>query len=269
MVKSATPQPLMGVTLLAATANIIMQLSHPAVAYGVMESKVPKGSFLKTPYRRLRTTITYLDIATTGTDAERKLMREQLNAQHRQVVSTASSPVKYNAFSRDLQLWVAACLYRGRLDAMTVFYGESGTQWAEEQYAESARLATTLQVPEDMWPEDRAAFERYWKEQVASIHIDDTTREYLAGALTVRSFGGPVAAIAGPVNRFFTVGFLPPEFRSEMKLTWTESDQRRFEIITRVIGSVHRRLPRVARQFPYNMYGWDARRRLRKGIPLF
>jgi uncharacterized protein (DUF2236 family) len=31
---------------------------------------------------------------------------------------------------------------------------------------------------------------------------------------------------------------------------------------------VNRLLPRVIRQFPYNLVMWDFRRRLRKGMPL-
>ena len=40
-------------------------------------------------------------------------------------------------------------------------------------------LCTTLQVPPEKWPADRAAFERYWRESLAKVHIDDAVREYL------------------------------------------------------------------------------------------
>ena len=40
-------------------------------------------------------------------------------------------------------------------------------------------LGTTLQVPPEMWPPDRAAFDRYWQQQLDKVHIDDTVRDYL------------------------------------------------------------------------------------------
>ena len=40
-------------------------------------------------------------------------------------------------------------------------------------------LATTLQVPAEMWPTDRAAFDRYWQESLSKVHIDDAVRDYL------------------------------------------------------------------------------------------
>jgi uncharacterized protein (DUF2236 family) len=40
-------------------------------------------------------------------------------------------------------------------------------------------LATTLQVPPERWPADRAAFDRYWQESLAKVRIDDSVRDYL------------------------------------------------------------------------------------------
>ncbi len=30
-----------------------------------------------------------------------------------------------------------------------------------------------------MWPPDRAAFDRYWQQQLDKVHIDDAVRDYL------------------------------------------------------------------------------------------
>ena len=40
-------------------------------------------------------------------------------------------------------------------------------------------LGTTLQVPPEMWPPDRAAFDKYRQESLEKVHIDDAVREYL------------------------------------------------------------------------------------------
>jgi uncharacterized protein (DUF2236 family) len=63
-------------------------LSAPPVEYGVVESPVDSGSVYKHPFKRARTTGTYLAAATVGTE----------------------SSVSDNAFDPRLQLWVAACV---------------------------------------------------------------------------------------------------------------------------------------------------------------
>ena len=55
--------------LLLPAANVIMQLSAPGVGYGVLESPVDSGNVYKHPFKRARTTGTYLAAATIGTDA--------------------------------------------------------------------------------------------------------------------------------------------------------------------------------------------------------
>ena len=104
---------LLGLALLAGPANVIMQLAVPAVGYGVYESKVESGMLFKNPTKRTRTTLTYLAVAAMGSPELRKKYRLAVNKSHVHVRSDENSPVKYNAFDPQLQLWVAACLYKG------------------------------------------------------------------------------------------------------------------------------------------------------------
>src|SRR6185312_14789845 len=170
---------LMGVALLAGPANVIMQLARPSVGYGVLESRVESGRVDRHPIKCARTTFTYLAVATNGSLEQKAAFRRAVNRAHAQVFSTDESPVKYHAFDRDLQLWVGACLYKGAVDVHRLFVGEMDGETAERHYREGIPIGTTLQVSEDMWPADRAAFDRYWQESLAKVHIDDTVREYL------------------------------------------------------------------------------------------
>src|SRR5918912_1015379 len=104
---------LMGVALLAGPANVIMQLARPGVGYGVMESRVESGRIDRHPIKRARTTFTYLAVATKGSDEQKAAFRRAVNRAHAQVYTTDESPVKYHAFDKELQMWVAACLYKG------------------------------------------------------------------------------------------------------------------------------------------------------------
>ncbi|TSE02056.1 DUF2236 domain-containing protein [Skermania sp. ID1734] len=253
---------------LAGNANVIMQLSQPPVGYGVVESKVHSGSALLHPFKRLRTTLTYLAVALIGTDDDRRVYREAVNRQHRQVRSSADSPVSYNAFDPRLQLWVAACLFVGFEDILTKMYGPLDRATADALYRECERLGTTLQVRADMWPADRQAFQRYWHETFATASIDDTVRDYLMKIVDLRLLPWPLRLSFARMHRFVTTGFLPPELRDQMRLSWSTGQQRRFDAMLRVIGAVSARSPRAVRQFPFNFYLWDMRRRVARGRAL-
>jgi uncharacterized protein (DUF2236 family) len=263
---------LMGVALLAGPANVIMQLARPGVGYGVMESRVESGRVDLHPIKRARTTFTYLAVATKGTEEQKAAFRRGVNRAHAQVYSTDESPVKYHAFDRDLQLWVGACLYKGAVDVYRLFIGEMDDETAERHYREGVPLGTTLQVPEDMWPKDRAAFDRYWQESLDKVHIDDAVREYLWPIAAARVRGvklpGPIQRALDNFSLLITTGFLPQRFRDEMRLPWDPARQRRFDRLMRLLRTINHLLPRFIRQFPFNVLLKDLDWRIRTGRPL-
>ncbi|AEF39169.1 oxygenase MpaB family protein [Hoyosella subflava] len=253
---------------LAGTANVIMQLSLPPVGYGVVESPVDSGKVTLHPVKRLRTTLSYLAVALHGTEEERLRYREAVNQSHRQIRSRPGSPVKYNAFSPRLQLWVAACLYYGIVDMTERLHGPIPETDADALYDYCARLGTTLQMPQELWPPDRAAFDEYWRHTLAATSIDDTVRDYLAELVDLKALPLPVRALAARPQRFIATGLLPPHLRDEMRLPWSERDERILAKGLTAIGMVYRRLPHIVRRFPMNFYLWDTRRRMRKNLPL-
>jgi uncharacterized protein (DUF2236 family) len=251
-------------TLLPA-ANVIMQLALPGVGYGVLESPVDSGNVYKHPFKRARTTGTYLAVATIGTESDRALIRDAVDVAHRQVRSRSSSPVSYNAFDPKLQLWVAACLYRYFVDQHEFLYGPLDDATAEAVYRDAKRLGTTLQVAERIWPPDRVAFDEYWKRSLEELRIDPPVREHLHGVASVAFLPWPLRALAGPFNLFATTGFLAPEFRSMMQLDWSERRQRRFERLLSALRLADRLIPHRVWIFGYQLYLWDIRFRARRG----
>ena len=127
--------------LLMPASNVIMQLSLPGVGYGVLESPVDSGNVYKHPSKRARTTGTYLAAATVGTESDRALIRAAVDVAHRQVRSTSSSPVSYNAFDPKLQLWVASCLYRYYVDQHELLHGPLDEAVADAVYHDAKRGA--------------------------------------------------------------------------------------------------------------------------------
>lgn len=263
---------LMGVALLAGPANVIMQLARPGVGYGVKESRVESGRVDRHPIKRARTTFTYLAVAAKGNDEQKAAYRRAVNKAHAQVYSTDESPVSYNAFDKDLQMWVAACLYKGGVDVYRLFIGEFDEQTADQHYAEGMTLGTTLQVPPEMWPADRAAFDEYWQRSLEQVHIDDAVRDYLYPIAANRMRGvklpGALQRKSDEFALLITTGFLPQRFRDEMRLPWDDERQRRFDRVIRVLSTVNHMLPSFVRQFPFNVLLKDLDRRIRQGKPL-
>ena len=242
-----------------------MQLSRLPIGHAIVESKVERGSLSKHPLKRTRTTLAYIVVALVGTEHERAVMRREVNAQHRLVRSDPDGAVNYDALDADLQLWVAACMFRGVIDSVTFLVGPVDDTRFTALLGHCAPFATTLQVSASRWPLDRAAFESYWTASVRDVHMDDVTRAYLRGIASLAFLPAPLSRILGPPHRFLTVGFLPSPFREELGLAWTARQQARFERVISGAGLLNRHLPRTLREFPWNLVERDTRRRIARG----
>lgn len=258
--------------LLAGPANAIMQLARPGVGCAMVESRVDGGRIDRHPIKRARTTFTYLAVATRGSEAQKQAFRRAVNRAHAQVHSTPDSPVKYNAFDPELQLWVAACLYKGAVDVYRIFGGEYDEELEDRYYRAARALGTTLQVPPEMWPADRAAFDQYWNDAIDEVHIDDTVREYLYPIAAVRIPGlqlpWPLQGIFERFTLLITTGFLPQRFRDEMKFEWNPSKQQQFDCLMGLFRFCNNRSPAVVRAFPFNVVLRDLDWRIRTGRSL-
>ena len=247
-------------------ANVVMQLARLEVGRGVAESTVDSGRVDLHPYKRQRTTGQYLIVALLGTDAERKTMRDEVNRQHKHVVrKEGESDVPYSAFDPELQLWVAACIYVGFACWLELYRAPLTDAQRDAFYWHCSRLATTLQVPEEMWPDGREAFATYWAEAVQKIAMDDVSRGYLRELTNLAFMPRWHRRLFARMNRFLVVGHLPVEFREQLGEPWTERDQRRFEKFLRRSIAVEHRLPAFVRRAGVSMYEWDVKRRIARG----
>ncbi len=256
----------LGIGVIAGAANVIMQLSLPAVGYGVYESRVDSGNLFKHPMKRGRTTLSYLAVAGLGSAKDRKAYRKAIGKAHAQVRSTADSPVKYNAFDPKLQLWVAACLYRGTEDVHRIFGGV--TEVTDERYQAGAVLGTTLQVPREMWPATREDFETYWNDTVETLEIDDTIREYLMSIARAEFLGPVISRLFGWHFEIMAIGFLPENFRRKMRVQLSPWQELYFDKHNAVLRAIITRAPKWVRAFPFNVLLADVRWRMRTGRPL-
>jgi uncharacterized protein (DUF2236 family) len=247
----------------AGAANVVMQLSWPEVGYGVAESKVDSGNLLKHPWKRARTTFQYLAVALLGGPDDRAAFQLAVNSAHRHVRSAPDSPVRYNAFDRELQMWVAACLFVGLEDTYQLLRGEMTAEQAEQFYRSAWTLGTTLQVTEDQWPPTRAEFDTYWVDACGRASIDDNVRAYLQDLLHLRMIKPVLALPFRPLLKFLTVGFLAPVFREALGVQWSDFKQRQFERVFLLVALVNRFLPVFIRQGGSYVLLADVRRRVR------
>ncbi len=254
-----------GLALAPAGANVIMQLSRLPIGHAIVESKVDSGSLRKHPIKRTRTTLAYIMVALFGTEHERAVMRREVNAQHHLVRSDSDSVIAYDAHDPELQLWVAACMFRGVVDTVTQLRGPVDDVEFTTLLALCGRFGTTLQVSEARWPSDRASFEVYWGAAMREVGVDDVTRTYLRGLASLEFLPAPLARLLGPSHRFLTTGFLPSPFREQLGLTWTAGQQRRFDAIVSWAARANRHLPTPVREFPWNLIERDTRRRIARG----
>ena len=248
----------------AGAANVIMQLARPGVGHGVAESKVDSGNLMKHPWKRARTTFQYLAVAIFGSDDDRAAFREAVNQAHRHVKSGPDSPVPYDAFDRELQMWVAACLFVGLEDTYQLLRGEMTPQQSEQFYLSSATLGTTLQVTADQWPATRSEFDDYWDSACEQVAMDDLVRGYLTDLINLRMINPVLALPFRPLLKFLTAGFLAPVFRDALGLTWGGARQRLFERLFLFVAFVNRFLPGFIRQGGSYVLLADVRHRVRR-----
>ncbi len=100
--------------LIGAGATVLLQLAVPGVGRGVAEH----STTLERPLDRLRTTMTFVYAVTLGSAEEKQTVVRLVNRAHVPVRSK-----RYNAFDPELQLWVAATLYRNGFDMYERFFG--------------------------------------------------------------------------------------------------------------------------------------------------
>lgn len=235
----------------AAGATVAWQMARPGVGRGVARH----SRTLERPLDRLHASMAYVYAVTLGTDADRQRIARHVNRVH--------APVRgdgYSALDPDLQLWVAATLYRGAIDVHALFAGPVPEHARNALYREAWGFGRTLQVGDAQWPSDADAFERWWIVQVERLSVDAEVRAYLHAVL--RGGNAPwYLRPALPLQRFVTRGLLPPRLRAMFELPWTARDERRWRWFRRWAPRLYRMVPRTLRHWPARYFLDQLRKR--------
>lgn len=240
---------------LGAGAAVLLQLAVPGVGHGVADH----SNTLSDPLGRLRTTMSYIYAISIGTPEEKRAIVKMVNKAHIPVRTES-----YSAFDPDLQLWVAATLYKGGVDLLERFRGPLDPASNERIYREAMEYGNALQVRPEMWPQGHAEFTAYWDRQVAAFEVDDQVRGYVQQLLSGGSAPWPIR-LGMPLNRLVTAGLLPPRARELFGLEWGPRHQRAFDLLFRALPVAYRFIPRPVRTLPARLYRRDMAKRLASG----
>ena len=222
-----------GALVLGGGAAILLQIADPVVARGVAQH----SAFADDPMRRLRHTLGYVYGVTLGDERQLRHAAGFVDRAHAGVPG-ATDP--------DRQLWVAATLYKTGVDVYDLLRGPMPPALADEVYAVSAGLGTSLQLPSGLWPADRVAFERYWMDAVAALEVGDDAQAVARDLLHPERV--PLWIRAGmPLGRTLTAGLLPASVRDAYGLPWRP---RAFARAVRVARLATGLAPRRLRELP-------------------
>jgi uncharacterized protein (DUF2236 family) len=239
--------------LVGAGRAILLQVAHPKVAQGVAEH----SNFAEHPFKRLRGTLDFVYGTTLGTSEESAWVAGGVNRIHTYVKGPG-----YSANDPDLQLWVAATLYKSALQIYELTLGPMSSAMREEFCRESAVYGTLLGCPEDLWPSSVAEFDKYWDSALAALVISDDGKRICHDLLYSRAVPFYLRPLL-PVNRLITTGLLPEHLREQFGLVWDPRRERLFRSGMRMARLTYPWVPRRVRRLPMTFYMQYFRRRFR------
>ncbi|WP_411721213.1 oxygenase MpaB family protein [Mycetocola sp.] len=229
---------------------ILLQIANPSVGAGVASH----SNFTSRPLDRLHGTLAFCYAQVYGTESDRQAVDRRVNAAHGPVTKAPDADsAGYSAFDPTLQLWVAATLYDTAVQVHELVFGPLSDEAADEVYRGYAVLGTALQMPADLWPEDRAAFRSWFDAELEKLEVSPEALSVSRQLLTLDR--APFWLRAGlPAVRLVTAALLPPRLREAFGFRWTLRQQRRFDRMLRVVRVVWPAVPRGIRHLPVRYY---------------
>lgn len=226
-----------GALIVGGARAILLQVADPDVAAGVARH----SDFAHRPVARLRNTLTFAYAVVLGTAADIEAVAAQVNRRHRPVSK---------ADDAELQLWVAATLYDTAVRVHERVFGSTDAAVADELYRAYAPLGTALQMPAELWPDDREAFDAYFAARVGALTVTDDARQIAHDLFAPVS--APFWLRAGlPIGKLLTLDLLPADIRAAYGFDWSPRDQHRANRWWSVLRFLARVTPHRLRSRPY------------------
>jgi uncharacterized protein (DUF2236 family) len=244
------------IVLLGWGRAILLQLAHPLIAAGVFDH----SSFRASPWSavsRLRQTVQAMLRLTFGTEAEHARTLEGIRAIHRRVngrlpetVGPWPAGTRYSAEDPALVLWVHATLIDSIVRAHELLVAPLSEADRDAYCREAAPVAVALLARPEEVPQSWAGMRDYVDGMYASgrLAIGPQARE-LAEAVLAPTGTWPLAP-ATWVNRIVTEGLLPPDLRSQYRMTWPPHRDRQCALLLRGLRGARHALPDAMALWP-------------------
>ncbi len=253
--------------VLGGVRALILQIAHPAVADGVARY----SGFQSDPFGRGYRTFAAMATIYFGTKKQADETAQRLWRIHSAIQGQYSTPDSrfqtpdsrlqtsdsklqtpnfklqtYSANDPDLLLWVLATLTDTTLQVYNRLpFLDLPPDWRERFYEESKVAARVLGIPDEAYPPDLQAFEKYFSEILNS--------ELLGSSPTCRDMAQAIVQHPRAPKRWaslFTAGWLPAPLCERLDIDAGENPELRLEKWVRRFGRFYRFLPGWLRYNP-------------------
>lgn len=228
---------------------ILMQMAHPLIAAGVARHSTFRGGAV-TAARRAHGTISAMLSLTFGSDGQRDATIAHIRGIHRRVRGTLgagagpfSAATIYSAEDPELLLWVHATLLDSIADFHMRVIGPLTTAELDAFCRESAPTLIALGGDRARAPSDWASLRARMDETAESgvLVVTDEGRSIAHAVLAPRL--SAASAPGSAIHRLLTLGLLPPRLRHAYGCDWSAAQQRRFDVLMRVLRRARRLTP--------------------------
>jgi uncharacterized protein (DUF2236 family) len=250
-----------GILLAGGAVAILLQVALPGVGAGVNEH----SNFAYRVRDRLRTTMTYVYCMGWGSPDEKRAVIDMIWQAHQPVKGRLADGTTYSALDPDLQLWVAATLYGTAIDIYQRIFGRVDDELHDQMYREYSIVASSLQVPPEMWPPTRADFWVYWDDMIANrLDVTDHARSVGRDLLALKHAPLHMRALM-PYIRLVTAEWLPDQIREAYGIRRNgRAKHAWYKFNEAVVRAIYPALPTRLRTVPVRFYMADMRKRLAK-----
>lgn len=250
-----------GILLTGGAVAILLQ----AAAHGMARtaSKTDAGGKVKTLaeqlYQSIHLTTVYLYGLTFGTRQQRKqilnlIYTSQQQQQRRNSNATRNGTSHLSPYPQDpkLRLWIAATLYATGADVYQGIVHELSVEEAQQAFDEfTILLNLTLNLPNGLWPANRAAFWTYWNDHIEKLDVDTQARPVVHDLEKASNVPGWVK-MSKPFMKTITPEMLPPHVREQYGFHSSPTSRFKYKFSMGIGRAIYPVLPRVIRSLPKN-----------------
>lgn len=149
-----------------------------------------------------------------------------------------------------LRLWIAVTLYATATEVYQRIVCELNFQEAQIAYSEfTTLLILTLNLPEGLWPADRAAFWIYWDDHVTKLDVDTRARPVVHDLKGIHGVPSWVK-ISMPFIRSITPEMLPPHVREQYGFQSSPISRFMYRLSMGIGRAIYLVLPTAVRSIP-------------------